>query len=152
MQKLRRNKGVREIERLQAGLGILRVKGAEYFQMSEHEIQNKIRIALSPYAVIFRANVGKLHTTDGRFFNTGLPVGFSDLFGFRKSDGKAVFIVVKSEKGRISPEQKNFIQAMKNHGTLAGVCRSPEEALQLIGAIKNERYHSISGQGGMVRF
>lgn len=99
----------------------------------EHIIQNKIRAALSPYAVIFRANVGSMHTPDGRYFNTGLPVGFSDLFGFRKSDGKAIFIEVKTPKGRPSEEQKAFLQAMKSFDVVAGICRSPEDALSLIG-------------------
>ncbi len=98
----------------------------------EHIIQNKIREALSPYAVIFRANVGSGVTYDGRHFSTGLPKGFSDLFGFRKSDGKAVFIEVKTPMGRVSSEQKNFIKRMKESGAIAGVCRSPEEAILLI--------------------
>lgn len=98
----------------------------------EHIIQNRIRTALSPYAVIFRANVGSGITYDGRHFDTGLPKGFSDLFGFRKSDGKAIFIEVKTASGRVSPEQKNFIGRMKGYGAIAGVCRSPEEALLLI--------------------
>ena len=98
----------------------------------EHIIQNKIREALSPYAVIFRANVGSGVTYDGRHFDTGLPKGFSDLFGFRKSDGKAIFIEVKTASGRVSPEQKNFIRRMKEFGAVAGVCRSPEDALLLI--------------------
>lgn len=115
-------------------MGLLRIKGVEFTQMTEeHIIQNKIRTALSPYAIIFRANVGAMHTPDGRYFSTGLPVGFSDLFGFRRSDGRAVFIEVKAPKGRPSEKQKAFLQAMKLSGALAGICRSPEEALDLIG-------------------
>lgn len=66
----------------------------------EHAIQNKIRIAIAPYCDIFRINVGAGFTKDGRYFNTGVPPGFSDLFGVRKSDGRAVFIEVKTSKGR----------------------------------------------------
>lgn len=99
----------------------------------EHVIQNKIRAALSPYAVIFRGNVGSGMTYDGRHFDTGLPKGFPDLFGLRKSDGKMVFIEVKSSKGRVRPEQKKFIEQMKKYGAVAGVCRSEQEALELIG-------------------
>lgn len=44
----------------------------------EHIIQNNIRIALSNDCVIFRGNVGKGFTKDGRYFDTGLPKGFSD--------------------------------------------------------------------------
>ena len=53
----------------------------------EHRIQNEIRLALSESCVIFRMNVGAMKTPDGRYFDTGVPKGFSDLFGFRKSDG-----------------------------------------------------------------
>lgn len=98
----------------------------------EHVIQNRIRLALSEKAVIFRGNVGSGVTYDGRHFSTGLPKGFSDLFGFRKADGKAVFIEVKTPDGRASPEQLEFISAMKKQGAIAGICRSPEDALALI--------------------
>ena len=98
----------------------------------EHAVQNEIRIALSPYATIFRANVGKIRTPDGRFFDTGLPKGFSDLFGFRHSDGRIFFIEVKTKTGRISPEQKNFIEQMRLRGAIAGIARSAEDALKII--------------------
>lgn len=98
----------------------------------EHAIMNEIRLALDKYCKIFRINVGKGYTPDGRYFETGVPNGFSDLFGVRKSDGRAVFIEVKTSKGRISPQQKLFLSAMKNAGAIAGVCRSPEEAINLV--------------------
>lgn len=99
----------------------------------EHKIQNEIRIALSEAGCItFRMNVGKMKTPDGRYFSTGVPVGFSDIFGFRKSDGRAFFIEVKTKKGRLSPYQKTFLEAMQNSGAIAGVCRSPEDAVKLI--------------------
>lgn len=99
---------------------------------TEHEIQNEIRKELSKYGVFFRANVGKVRLSDGRYFDTGLPVGFSDLFGVRKSDGKAIFIEVKNEKGRVSPEQKNFIEQMRKNGAIAGVARSAMDAVKII--------------------
>ena len=98
----------------------------------EHRIQNEIRTAVSPYAVIFRINVGKGRTVDGRYFETGVPKGFSDLFGVRKSDGKAVFIEVKTAKGKPSAEQKNFLKQMQKNGAIAGICRSSEDAVNLI--------------------
>ena len=98
----------------------------------EHDIQNRIRAALAPYAVIFRANVGRMETPDGRYFSTGLPVGFSDLFGFRKSDGRAVFIEVKTVSGRASQAQTHFLETVRKYGAIAGVARSEEEAMKLI--------------------
>jgi hypothetical protein len=98
----------------------------------EIDIQNSIRLALNPYAVVFRANVGVFSTVDGRKVSTGLPKGFSDLFGFRKSDGRIFFIEVKNEKGRLRADQEHFIKTMKENGAIAGVARNPEEAIALI--------------------
>ena len=98
----------------------------------EHSIQNDIRNSTADIAVLFRANVGQGITYDGRHFDTGLPKGFSDLFGFRKSDGRAVFIEVKTETGRIRPEQQNFINKMRLYGALAGVARSVQDARSII--------------------
>lgn len=98
----------------------------------EHRIQNEIRLALADSCIVFRMNVGTGYTADGRYFNTGVPKGFPDLFGFRKSDGRAVFIEVKTPKGRPSAEQKKFLETMRNYGAIAGICRSKEDALNLI--------------------
>lgn len=98
----------------------------------EHEIQNRIRAALAADCMIFRANVGRMKTPDGRYFSTGLPVGFPDLFGFRKSDGRAVFIEVKTVSGRASQAQMHFLETVRKYGAIAGICRSPEEAIKLI--------------------
>ena len=87
---------------------------------------------MSDKCVIFRINVGKGYTLDGRYFETGVPVGFSDLFGVRRSDGRAVFIEVKKPTGRVRPEQKNFIEQMRKNGAIAGICRSVEDAVKLI--------------------
>nr|WP_218673333.1 VRR-NUC domain-containing protein [Bacillus sp. CDB3] len=100
--------------------------------MKEIDVQNAIRLALNPYAIVFRANVGTFKTADGRTVSTGLPKGFSDLFGYRKSDGKIFFIEVKNEKGRLRPDQKHFIETMHKNGAIAGVARSPEDAIELI--------------------
>lgn len=98
----------------------------------EHRIQNEIRAALAPYCVIFRVNVGAGRTEDGRYFSTGVPRGFSDLFGVRLSDGRAVFIEVKTPTGRPTKQQSNFINKMRSYGAIAGICRSAEDAITLI--------------------
>lgn len=100
--------------------------------MKEIELQNQIRIALNPYAVMFRTNVGKVRTADGRFFDTGLSPGHSDLSGFRKSDGKAIYIEVKTEKGKLRKEQKHFLETMGKYPVIVAVCRSPEEAIKAV--------------------
>lgn len=100
--------------------------------MKEIDVQNNIRLALNPYAVVFRANVGKVRTADGRFFDTGLPNGHPDLYGFRKSDGKIFYIEVKNEKGKLRKDQEHFINEMSKYPIIIGVARSPEDALKII--------------------
>lgn len=100
--------------------------------MTEHDIQNSIRSETADIALLFRANVGQGFTKDGRFFSTGLPKGFSDLFGFRLSDGRAVFIEIKTAAGRVRPEQERFIGRMREYGALAGIARSVEDARRII--------------------
>ena len=106
---------------------------------TEHTIQNEIRVALTENGyTVFRANVGKVKTADGRWFDTGLPKGHPDLYGFRP-DGKIFYIEVKNANGRVRPEQKQFIQTVKARGALAGIARSVEDALDIVrGVYANE--------------
>jgi len=99
---------------------------------SEATIQNEIRLGLSPHAVVFRTNVGKVKTIDGRMFDSGLMKGHPDLTGFRKSDGKIIFIEVKNEKGKLRKEQIHFLETMKQYPVIAAVCRNVEEAIEAV--------------------
>lgn len=103
---------------------------------TESLIQNKIRVALSKAGhTVFRINVGKVKMQNGRWFETGAPKGFSDLFGFRP-DGRIFFIEVKNETGKLRPEQKTFIENMQSRGALAGVARSVEDAMRIVEEIE----------------
>jgi len=114
---------------------------------SEHKTQNAIRLALSPGSTLFRANVGRgwvgqlvsnqggmVMLSNARPFTTGLPVGFSDLFGWVTVDGVARFLAleIKSKTGRVTPEQENFLAAVKRAGGLAGVARSIDDARKIV--------------------
>lgn len=72
------------------------------------------------------------YTKTGLPISTGLPKGFSDLFGFTKRDGKVFFIEVKTEKGRPTNEQKQFIKSMQSHGVRAGIARSVSDAREIL--------------------
>lgn len=99
--------------------------------MTETDIMNLIRVKLSEIGfTVFRANVGKIKLSDGRWFDTGLPKGFSDLFAVK--DGKAYFIEVKKPGGTVSPEQINFIDQMQKRGCIAGIAHSTEEAIEIV--------------------
>lgn len=123
--------------------------------MNEHDLQNKIMIAIGKGDTrIFRNNVAmawvgelvkRTATTiilrNPRPLHAGLCNGSSDIIGWHSITitpdmvGKrvAVFtaIEVKTERGRPTPEQLNFINTLREAGGIAGVARSPEEAHDL---------------------
>ena len=101
--------------------------------MTEGDIQRLIMVELSARGhMVFRANVGRFFTADGRRVSTGLPPGFSDLFGYRASDGRAFFIEVKTPTGRLRVEQAAFLAAMQKRGALAGMARSLADAILIV--------------------
>jgi len=72
-----------------------------------------------------------------------MPTGTPDLIGWTQVEitpdmvGRkvAIFTAIecKSKSGRVTPEQLNFIQRVKDADGIAGIARSPEEALDIIG-------------------
>jgi hypothetical protein len=107
--------------------------------MTEHDIQNQIRIALSQYGVPYRTNAGDFYQgkrvgdilTDIRVVK-GLPKGFSDLM-FIGDDGTVAFIEVKTPGGKVRPDQIVFLEQMQRLGFRSGVARSVKDALRIIG-------------------
>lgn len=115
----------------------------------EHRIQNEIRLN-TPDCVLFRTNAGDFwqgNVIYSKIYKQnilinirkieGLPEGYSDLSGVRISDGKAVFIEVKTPTGRPTKQQRNFINKMREYGAVAGICRSVKDAVQLITKERN---------------
>jgi VRR-NUC domain len=101
--------------------------------MTEADLMRQIMVALSADGhFVARANVGLFFTADGRPVKTGLPKGFSDLFGHRLADCRAFYLEVKTAKGRASPEQQAFIAAMKKRGAIAAIVRSVEDARRVL--------------------
>ena len=122
---------------------------------SERSTQADIRAALAGRASVYRANVGEgwtgrvIHSAggqvtlgDARRFSTGLPPGFSDLFGFvahevRESDvgctfARFVALEVKAPDGRPTQQQRDFLRAVNTAGGIGAVVRSPDEALRAL--------------------
>ncbi len=104
--------------------------------MTEHDIQNAVRLKLSELGfAVFRINSGKFKLADGRWFDVGVPKGFSDLIAVR--NGKICFIEVKSEKGKASSDQLNFLAVMREkYGCISGIVRSVDDAVKLVGGAK----------------
>lgn len=100
---------------------------------SEHDIQSQIMIEVSKHNyTIFRTNVGKVKMTDGRYFDTGLPKGHPDLYGFRHDNGKLFYIEVKDYRGKPRPDQVKFHEFLTRFRVIHGIARSPEDALKII--------------------
>ena len=99
---------------------------------NESQLLNAIVRTLYPHCVLHRVNVGRVRTPDGRYFSTGVPVGYPDLSGYRRSDGKAVYIECKVKPDKPTPKQLEFIARAQEAGCLAAVCYSPEDALRLV--------------------
>lgn len=99
----------------------------------EQACQDSIRVALAQAGyIVFRTNVGKVKTADGRFFDTGLPTGFPDLMGYKPENGRIFFIEVKTKTGRRRKDQVDFAKGLKNKNVIYGVSRSAEEAIAIV--------------------
>ena len=111
--------------------------------MTEHELQNKIRVALSEYGLVFRTNAGafwqgrrvwsrelqSVVLTDLQKVE-GLPEGFPDLL-FLDARGCAL-IEVKAPGGRLRGTQARFLNQVQAMGLRAGVARSVQDAIDII--------------------
>lgn len=102
--------------------------------MTETDLQNQIRLALSPYGVVIRQNTGNFELKDGRRIICGVK-GLSDLLFIGQN--RVAFIEVKTPTGKPSQEQHNFIRRMQELGHTAGIARSVEDALRLAGVIND---------------
>lgn len=110
---------------------------------SERDIQAEIWEAMGKFSVMFRNNVGKLETKDGRWVKFGLVEGSSDLIGWTPVEitqdmvGQhlAVFTAIecKTKRGKPTDTQQYFIARVQADGGYAGVARSVEDALKVIG-------------------
>ena len=96
--------------------------------MTESDLMRAIMVALSEDGhFVARANVGLFFTEDGRPVKTGLPKGFSDLFGHRLWDCRAFYLEVKTAKGQQREAQRNWQKAWEKRGGIYVLARSVED-------------------------
>lgn len=112
--------------------------------MSEAGIQQDIRLALGqcPAVRMFRNNVGAIKAPDGRVIRYGLTTGSADLIGWQtvmitqdhvgQQFARFVSVEVKAPKGRLSPEQETWRQAVLKAGGIAVVARSVDDVQFLV--------------------
>lgn len=123
--------------------------------MKESDVSRLIQLELSKIgARLFRNNSGALQNKHGNWVHYGVASpGGSDLIGWAPviitedmiGQHVAVFFAVeiKSENGIASKEQKQFIKVVKEAGGIAGIARSPDEALSLLEGKHLGRAHII---------
>jgi hypothetical protein len=113
---------------------------------SEQTTQQQIRLACSSGSTrLFRNNTGTLCDANGRPVQFGLAKGSADLIGWTTrtitpdmvGQTVAVFtsIEVKSQSGRLRPEQRQWLEAVQAAGGIAGMARSVEDARALLGGV-----------------
>lgn len=103
--------------------------------MRESEIQKQIMLIVSEAGhLIFRNNSGSYKDPrSGSFIKYGVgSPGGSDLIGIHNPSGRLIAIEVKTKTGRASPAQLQFIDAVLQAGGIAGICRSAQDAIDLI--------------------
>jgi hypothetical protein len=112
--------------------------------LSEAALVHALRLELSQGPVrLFRNNVGLAVDSVGHHVRYGLCPGSSDLIGWRTrvihpvdvGCEWAVFCALEAKhgRGRLSPEQQAFIDAVRRSGGLAGEVRTIEQARAILG-------------------
>ena len=114
--------------------------------MKESNTQKLIQLALSDAGFTFWRNatalayVGRIVHKDAttitltnyQVIEAGLCTGGSDLIGIGPNGLFSAIEVKRLKGGRVSTEQTRFINAVLAKGGIAGVARSPKEALELL--------------------
>ena len=104
----------------------------------EHNIQNEIRLWCGQHNIMcFRCNVGRVRTADGKWFDTGLPEGFSDLIIL--ANKTIYFCECKTLHGRQRQDQINFERAVTQAGYTYFIARSVNDVVKLIGGDNYEQ-------------
>lgn len=113
------------------GMRVFRNHVGVAFQGKPERFSETTRIEIGPGDVLIR---------NARTVKAGLITGSSDLVGWTsrmiteydlgKQIAQFTAIEVKSEDGSLEPEQRQFLEVVKDSGGLAIVARSAEEALE----------------------
>lgn len=99
---------------------------------SEAETQAAIlRAYRGTRLALWRQNTGAVKI-GSRFVRFGLK-GAADLQGVLSPGGRAVYIEVKSARGRLRPEQEAFRRMVEKHGALWVLARSVDDVRKAVG-------------------
>ena len=112
---------------------------------NETKLQQEIRLAIGkiPTLRLFRNQVGQLpDPRTGRYVQLGLAKGSSDLIGFKKIKitkdmigqeiAQFVSIEIKTEKGKLTTQQNNWLNFINKSGGITGVARSIKDVFNIL--------------------
>ena len=112
---------------------------------NETKLQQEIRLAIGkiPPLRLFRNQVGQLpDPRTGRPVQFGLAKGSSDLIGFKKIKitedmigqeiAQFVSIEIKTEKGKLTTQQNNWLNFINKSGGITGVARSIKDVFNIL--------------------
>ena len=115
--------------------------------MSNQEtvLQQNIRLALGQHSDLrlFRNETGRLpDPRTGQWIRFGLAKGSSDLIGFKtvkitpemigQEIAQFVSLEIKTERGKLTDIQENWLQKVKSSGGIVGVARTVKDALNIL--------------------
>ena len=108
-------------------------------------LQQNIRLALGTKSNLrlFRNETGKLpDPRTGQWVQFGLAKGSSDLIGFKtikvtpdmvgQEIAQFVSLEIKTETGKLTKMQHNWLQKVKTSGGIVGVARTVKDALKIL--------------------
>lgn len=97
--------------------------------MKESALQHLIMLKVSELGHrVLRNNVGVLQDKRGHYLRYGLGTGSSDLIGWTNK-GRFLAIEVKTDKGRVTEEQENFLDQVNLSGGIGFVARSVQDVV-----------------------
>lgn len=88
----------------------------------------------------WRNNNGAVYSVTRKTYlkNPLHKLGVPDIIGYRKKDGRAVFIEVKTGKDKLSEHQINFIDEALRSNCISFVIRNIDELINTITLIKSK--------------
>ncbi len=95
---------------------------------SESERKRLIRLRLGELGILVMNNAVGTGNLGGHVARFGLGRGSSDLICVLPENGRIMALEVKTPRGRLSPEQRLFLELIRKFGGFAAVVRTAEEA------------------------
>lgn len=103
------------------------------YSATESQIQAAILDYLALRGILaWRTNSGAIITQAGRMVHLA-PKGTADIIGIMPGSGKLLAIECKTRKGKVTPEQEEFLQRVRDNGGCAFVARSVEDVERMMG-------------------